>query len=140
MINLDKLRGEHAEILTNLAKVRQLIAKRSPPPQLHLFALRHELSSLLIGHLKAEDWVLYPRLFASPDGTIAATARAFCDEMGGLAAAYSQHCKRWVAGGIAADWPGYCHECEMMIDALANRILRENRELYPLLAKLDLAA
>ena len=140
MINLGKLRGEHAEILTLLAKLRQLIGKASPPPTLHLFALRHELSSTLVGHLKAEDWVLYPRLLANSDRVIAGTARTFCDEMGGMAAAYSEHCLRWTAAAIAADWPGYCRDSEMLIDALSHRILRENRELYPLLERLDRAA
>ncbi|WP_309661124.1 hemerythrin domain-containing protein [Sphingomonas sp.] len=140
MTNLSKLRRDHAGILTILAKFRHLIAKASPPPRLHLFALRHELSSLLVGHLKAEDWVLYPRLLADTDVTIAATAHAFCDEMGGLAAAYTQHCKQWTAESIAADWRGYCRESEALIDALANRILRENRELYPLVERLNRAA
>ncbi|MEO7365933.1 MAG: hemerythrin domain-containing protein [Sphingomicrobium sp.] len=140
MINLSKLRHEHGTILTIVAKLRQLIGRATPPPQLHLFALRHELTATLVSHLKAEDWVLYPRLMANPDVTIATTAQAFSKEMGGLAAAYSDHCKRWSASAIAADWPGYCRESETLADALANRIQRENRELYPLLETLDQAA
>ena len=140
MIDLAKLRGEHARILTILAKLRQLIGKASQPPTLHLFALRHDLSATLIGHLKSEDWVLYPRLLASPDRAVAGSARAFGDEMGGMAAAYNQHCSRWTADAIAADWSGYCRESGTLIDALANRIRRENLELYPLLDQLDQAA
>ncbi len=49
MINLGKLRGEHAKILSIVAKLRQLIAGASPPPPLHLLRLRHELASTLIG-------------------------------------------------------------------------------------------
>ena len=71
---------------------------------------------------------------------VAGSARAFGDEMGGMAAAYNQHCSRWTADAIAADWSGYCRESGTLIDALANRIRRENLELYPLLDQLDQAA
>ena len=86
-----------------------------------------------IAHLKAEDWVLYPRLLASPDGQISSTAREFCEEMGGLAAAYIEYCEQWNADAITADWAGYCKDSRELIDALTIRITRENRELYPLL-------
>ena len=46
----------------------------------------------------------------------------------------------WSAAAIEADWPGYCADSRVIIDALTNRILRENRDLYPLLEHLDRAA
>jgi hypothetical protein len=135
MTDLAKLRAEHAEIQTLIGKLRYLIGLASPPPRLHLFALRHELSATLIGHLKTEDWVLYPSLMASPDAHVAATARAFREDMGGLAATYVEHCKKWSANAIGADWAGYCADSSSLIDALNKRIARENREVYPLLEK-----
>jgi Hemerythrin HHE cation binding domain len=140
MTNLAKLRDEHAEILKIVERLGYLIGGRKPPPQLHLFALRHELSSTLIGHLKDEDWLLYPLLLASPEAHVAATARLFSEEMGGLAAAYRAHCDRWSADAIAADWPGYCADSRVLLDALTRRIRRENRELYPLLTTFARAA
>ena len=140
MTDLCKLRGEHTDIQKIVRKLRYLISQPSPPPQLHLFALRHELSSTLISHLKTEDWLLYPQLMASADAQIAATARAFSEEMGGLAVAYRDHCQYWNADAIAADWAGYCRDSRGLIDALNNRITRENRDLYPLLERLDQAA
>ena len=46
----------------------------------------------------------------------------------------------WSAAAIEADWPGYCADSRVIIDALTNRILLENRDLYPLLEHLDRAA
>ena len=140
MTELSKLRGEHTEIQKIVRKLRYLIGQPSPPPQLHLFALRHELSSTLIAHLKSEDWLLYPQLMASADADVAATARAFSEEMGGLAGVYRDHCQSWNADAIAADWAGYCSDCRGLIDTLNNRITRENRDLYPLLESLARAA
>ena len=137
MADLDKLRDEHTVIMRIVERLRYLIGQSKPAPQLHLFALRHELSSALIGHLKNGDWVLYPQLLASPDPRIASIARAFINETGGLGAAYVEHCKTWNADAIAADWASYGLASQALLDALAKRISRENSELYPLLKKLD---
>lgn len=140
MSGLAKLRQEHAELVAIVRRLADFTARPSPPPQVELFELRRELSSTLIAHLKAEDWVLYPRLLGSDDADVAATAQAFNDEMGGLAAAYVAYTEQWSAPAINADWPGYCAASRAIIDALTCRITRENRELYPLLEKLERAA
>ncbi len=140
MTDLAKLRGEHAELIKIISRLADMVGQPSPPPQLHLFELRRELSSTLIGHLKAEDWVLYPRLLASADPRIASTALAFSQEMGGLAADFVQYSEQWNANAIAANWTGYCKASRELIVALTYRITRENRELYPLLESLDRAA
>ena len=133
MTDVAKLREDHAELVKLVRRLASFIESPTPPAALELFDLRRQLTSTLIAHLKAEDWVLYPRLLASPDPRIAATARAFNEEMGGLAAAFSSYCEQWSASAIGDDWPGYCAASRAIIDALTNRIVRENRELYPLL-------
>jgi len=140
MSDVAKLRGEHAALVEIATRLSALIAEPQPPAAAELFTVRNELSSLLIAHLKAEDWVLYPRLFASPDPAVEQTARAFSDEMGDLAQAYGAHTHKWTATSIAADWSGYCEETAAILDALSNRIVRENRELYPLLEAMDKVA
>ena len=117
-----------------------MTAQTNAPPQLQLFILRRELASTLIGHLKTEDWVLYPSLVASADAQIASTARTFSEQMGGLAAEFIAYSEKWNANAIAADWAGYCRASRAILDALNHRIARENRELYPLLEALDRAA
>jgi iron-sulfur cluster repair protein YtfE (RIC family) len=133
MSDITKLREDHAELVRLVRELGARIERPTPPPQLELFELRRQLTSTLIAHLKAEDWVLYPRLLASTDPAIAATARAFNDEMGGLAAAFSNYSETWNATAIAGDWAGYCEASRAIIEALTNRIVRENRELLPLL-------
>jgi hypothetical protein len=135
-----KLREDHAELVRITRALGEMIGRPTPPPQLELFDVRRRLSSTLIAHLKSEDWVLYPRLAASSDPEIAATGRAFNEEMGGLAAAFTAYVHNWSAAEIEADWPGYCAETRGIIDALMNRITRENRELLPLLDRIDQAA
>lgn len=140
MSSLAQLRQEHAELVTIVTQLQNLIDRETPPPQVDLFQVRRKLSSVLIAHLKAEDWVLYPPLLSSADPTVAATAKQFVDEMGGLAQAYAVFSEKWDALSIEADWAHYRAEAKGIIDALTSRIVRENRDLYPLLEKLQRAA
>ena len=133
MTDVAKLREDHAELVKLVRRLGSFIDQATPPATLELFDLRRQLTSTLIAHLKAEDWVLYPRLLASSDPKVAATARAFNEEMGGLAAAFSSYCEKWSAAAIGDDWAGYCADSRGIIEALTNRIVRQNRELLPLL-------
>jgi len=140
MSSLAQIRAEHAELVKIFREWEILIDRETPPPSVDLFAVRSRLSSLLVAHLKAEDWVLYPPLLESPDPEIARIARNFVDEMGGLAASYSIFMERWDALSIQADWTHYQKEARAISRALGNRIARENRELLPLVERTDRAA
>lgn len=140
MSSLAQLRNEHAELVKIVGDLQALVDRETPPPSVELFNVRRKLSSVLIAHLKAEDWVVYPPLLSCDDPQIAATAKQFVDEMGGLAQAYSVFNERWDALSIESDWAGYRKAAGGIIEALSNRIVRENRELYPLLEKVQRAA
>ena len=132
MATIQHLREEHAELVRIVGRLSECVSRIAPPPAVELFAVRKQLNATLIGHLKAEDWILYPMLLASGDPATAATAREFMDEMGGLAAAFLAYADKWSATAIESDWAGYCSETKGIVEALTQRILRENRELYPL--------
>lgn len=140
MSSLAQLRQEHAELVRIVGELETLIAGDQPPASVALYDVRRRLSSTLIAHLKAEDWVLYPPLMSSDDQLIASTAKKFVDEMGGLAQAFTAYVEHWDAFSIESDWAGYQQETRGIIAALSDRILRENQQLYPLLEKLGRAA
>jgi iron-sulfur cluster repair protein YtfE (RIC family) len=140
MSSLAQLRQEHADLIRIVKGLDALVAGDAPPSSVSLFEVRRKLSSTLIAHLKAEDWVLYPPLLSSADQQVATTARQFVDEMGGLAQAFSVYIERWDALSIESDWPRYQRETKGIIEALTNRIVRENQELYPLLETIERAA
>lgn len=140
MTDVAKIREDHAELVRLARRLATMIEQPTPPSRLELFELRRQIASLLIAHLKLEDWVLYPRLMNSGDAEMAETGRRFNEEMGGLSAAFASYSDQWSANVINADWSGYCNATRGIIDALTNRITRENRELLPLLDRLDEAA
>ncbi len=135
-----QLRTDHVELLDICQLLEGSIAGDTAPSSVDLFGVRGRLTSKLIAHLKAEDWLLYPRLLESDDAVIASTAAAFVEEMGGLAVAFNAYVERWDAFRIERDWPAYKTETAGIIAALRCRITRENRELYPLVERLDKAA
>ena len=80
------------------------------------------------------------RAFQSDQKDFASTGQAFKDEMGGLAPAFLAYSEKWNANSISADWSGYCADTRAVLDALENRLEREDRDLFPLLERLDRAA
>ena len=97
MSNIMQLRTDHVELLDICQLLEGSIANDRPPSSVDLFGVRKRLTTKLIAHLKAEDWLLYPRLLESEDAEIAGKARAFVDEMGGLADAFNAYVDRWDA-------------------------------------------
>lgn len=140
MSELTRLREDHAKLARLFRQLGDVIEQPEPPPQVDLFELRRELVSTLLAHLKLEDWALYPRLIESGEADIAAAGQMFKDEMGGLAPAFLDYSNKWNAGSIDAHWPTYCSDTRGILEALMNRLTRENRELLPLLERLDRAA
>jgi hypothetical protein len=140
MSQLSRLRDDHAKLARLFGRLGEVISKADAPPQLELFELRRDLMGTLIAHLKLEDWALYPRLIESGDRQMSEAGEAFKEEMGGLAPAFIAYCDKWNATTIDADWQGYCNETRDILDALNTRLTRENRELLPLIERLDRAA
>lgn len=140
MSQLSKLHEDHAKLARLFGTLGEIIEKPAAPPRLELFEVRQDLMSNLIAHLKLEDWALYPRLIDSGDPQLSKTGEAFKEEMGGLAPAFIAYCDKWNADAIEADWQGYCADTRAILDALTNRLMRENRELLPLIERLDRAA
>ena len=135
--DLGQLRKEHAELAAIASRLRRIVARAVPPDAGKLYELRMRLASLLIRHLKSEDWLLYPRLLHSGNERVALTARAFAASMGDLATGFHEYVGRWGATAIGKDWNGYQRETSEILRALALRMAREDRDLYPLVEQAE---
>ena len=140
MGDVRKIREEHATLVKILGRLSDAITRETPPPSVELYGLRRELTSTLLAHLKLEDWVLYPSLVKHADGEVAALGKRFNEEMGGLSAAFTAYSEKWGATAIDSDWSGYRADTAVIIEALTNRIIRENRELLPVAERIERAA
>lgn len=129
---MQRLRAEHAALITLSRIILGMIDGPHPPPADDLVSARGQLREALIRHLKCEDWILYPRLMATGDVELIRITREFELEMGGLAADFVAYDNKWTRERVAADWSGFCRETKLVFELLAIRVEREERELYPL--------
>ncbi|MEP7349179.1 MAG: hemerythrin domain-containing protein [Sphingorhabdus sp.] len=130
-----KLRDDHDGLLGLVAAFHDIVAQPVPPAGFDLLKFRHDFSKQLLAHLTREDWLLYPSLLQSSDPVISSTAQTFIDEMGGLLNDYKSWSARWTADRIGKEWVQFGKETADLLDALAERIGRENDHLYPLVER-----
>ena len=128
----DKYRQQHNELLALATELQGLLheealAKDSTAARSCLAKLMGKLSL----HLSSEDKVLYPELEAHKDASVAAVARRFAGEMKNTTAQVVAYNGRWpTPSAIKANPQGFAKETKEVIKVLADRIKRENQELY----------
>jgi hypothetical protein len=132
MDDMEIFRDEHRQIAGLMNRFGDMLAEATPPEPLAFLHFRREFGRALSHHLKREDWMLYPRLRASPRPEVRNMAERLCTEIGAFEAAFAVYGRRWTSARICADWAQYRRESEAMILGLHRRILLEEQELYPL--------
>ncbi|MDR3416768.1 MAG: hemerythrin domain-containing protein [Nevskia sp.] len=131
-MNIDRFKKDHAQILLQVGELRELA---------HLGVEQHAediakqivaMSSTIKLHLAAEDNVLYPALAKVSGSAAAVIGKRFHEEMGGIAAAYTDFAHKWnYAPSIAAHPDDFRKHANEIFKALHERIQKENHDLYP---------
>ena len=134
MVNTQILRQQHDAALVMADRLIDLVDNYDPRTAgIPILMQLSRLLGILRVHLAHEDVELYPRLMASPDPNIARTACAYVAEMGGLAIDLECFVRHWsCSASIAGNIEEFREGVHELILALAVRIERENRYLYPL--------
>ncbi|WP_336969979.1 hemerythrin domain-containing protein [Sphingobium aromaticiconvertens] len=132
-MDVSELKWQHDEI--GRAAGALVAAVANPGQHQPIAALRWELARLLMTHLAMEDRLFYPAMQRLPNAEARATATAFQAEMGGLSDAFGTYMRNWTDDRVTAEWPAFCAETQTLLRTLAQRIERENSELYPLAAR-----
>ena len=97
--------------------------------------LLSQLSGKLNIHITTEDRFLYPDLMNHTNPKVKVMGQAFQSEMGGLAAAFVEFKNTFMTASKISNQPGtFLIESQKVFKVLNNRIVRENKELYPLLS------
>ncbi|HEU0311203.1 MAG TPA: hemerythrin domain-containing protein [Sphingomicrobium sp.] len=136
MTRIDILRRQHDDALAMAQRLLELVDQFQPGQTASPIVLQlNRLHGLLRIHFAHEDFELYPRLVSSPDPKIARIAQGFVDEMGALASEIECFARHWPSSAsIAANFDEFREAVNELMLALAVRIERENRLLFPLLA------
>ena len=129
------LERQHSALVQQMGLVNDALFKikdRETASKFNL--LLAKLRGILVIHLAQEDKFLYPMLIQSNDNVAAATAQKFSDEMGDLASVFDKYCLKWNSSHMILDnLSEMKSETHIVMDALSNRISREDKELYPLM-------
>ena len=131
MAYTDNFRRQHQDLLALVSDIAGKL-KTEPGDARGLRNLLSALAGKLTMHLAMEDKALYPRLAEAKAEDSRAVARAFQQEMGGLAQTFADYNQKWQATTIAGDPGGFARDTHALFAAIGRRIARENTELYPL--------
>nr|WP_198980956.1 hemerythrin domain-containing protein [Herbaspirillum sp. ASV7] len=131
-MNLDKYRREHADILDHVQQLKALSAQGIAAQAAAIARVVIAMSSVIKLHLSVEDRFLYPVL-QQADATLASKARQYQEEMTSISSEYGQFSRRWNDAQRIAEQPEHFRtEANRVLKMLFERIVRENREFYPM--------
>ena len=136
MADTQKLRKQHAEFLE---AIRQIDAALNPQRLAEGSGEVRTLLSQLMGklslHLAVEDNAVYPSLVKHADAKVRDVGAKFSSEMASVKPTLEAFGKKWSEPEIAKNAVAFCAETKKLFAVLADRIKRENTELYPLLER-----
>lgn len=118
--------------------VKQIESKMGAGVPAHADEIRSLLSGLvgkLKIHLSLEDKDLYPKALGSSDAALKQIGARLQKEMSGLAGALLDYSNKWTASAIKATPDAFVTETKGVVAALKKRIEVEEKEFYPLCAK-----
>ncbi len=127
-----RFRDQHDDLLMMASEISlhlkaEYLSRDANEARLLLSKLLGKLSI----HLAMEDKALYPQMLEHSDDRVRSMARKFMDEMGGLGEAVNAYKAKWPSALPIQDDPDeFISQTKGIFDALANRIERENNELY----------
>ena len=130
----EQLRRDHLDLASIAADLMERTTQAELTDPGGLGKCRWQLARTLTRHLALEDAHVYARLDTDPRAGVAAIARRYKLELGGLRDQFHTHMVEWTGDTIARDWPGYCRAVRTLLTALKTRMQCEDNELYPLLA------
>ncbi|AHF06172.1 hemerythrin domain-containing protein [Desulfitobacterium metallireducens] len=133
-MNTDLLKNQHTTIRQLVSEIELGIGAGDVTGQAFELSLKiSQLSGTLVLHLKSEDEYIYPTLGRSTTENIRKIAEQLNREMGYLAADFMEYKRTYMlASKIKADPQKFVAESKTIIDALKNRLDKEDRNLYPL--------
>ena len=134
MLNLNECRNQHKELLVILSKLLVSLKKndykKNPEEINNQFSL---LGEKVKKHLAMEDKFIYPNLLRHSDVEVQKKAQKFLDEMSNINKKFSAYLDKWHnAPEININPQDFAGETEIIINALINRIKKEDMTLYPL--------
>ncbi|SUS05552.1 hypothetical protein DF3PB_20021 [uncultured Defluviicoccus sp.] len=136
--NLYRLKRQHAEIRKVMAGALLTLEGNTAAASKasELASQLEEIADLVTSHLRIEDREIYPFLLQSRNADVSRAADLLRGQMGGLAQDFEAFARKYAyPGSITAGGAAFCEEARATFAKLRDRMQREERELYPLMAR-----
>ena len=138
MNTLDKCREEHIELTSMIADLQFILTPerlQNKHKERQARQLLNELFDKIFDHLHAEDKEVYPDLLVHEDAKIKSMAWGFISGEHGLRQMVGSYHRKWLKGRDHAFSEAFLKETNEIFDLLVDRIDREEKVLFPRLAK-----
>ncbi|MEX5748122.1 hemerythrin domain-containing protein [Massilia sp. X63] len=140
-MNIEKFKHQHIDILSSIARLRQLSRAGVTDNAAAIAAQIVEVSGIIKLHLAVEDRSLYPALEACADARLVNMSRAYRTEMKDIAQAYLGFAAKWnTARQVALEPEGFRADANRVLRHLFERIQREDHAFYPAIEAAAVAA
>lgn len=135
MSNITNLQRQHKEIAEVIERLEKLIAAAEIAQNSNALSLDIAfLSGKLMNHLQSEDKFLYPELSNHSSPSVRSVSSRFMAEMGNLSEAFVNYkTKYMLSQNIKASPEQFRQESSQVFKAIRQRVLAEEKDLYPLL-------
>lgn len=131
-MDIKRFKTQHEEILEGINQLRHLSHAGVSSNAAAIAQRLTEFSSLVNRHLAVENRILYPAVQSSPEPKLANMAKAYQEEMTGIANAYIAFSRRWsAAAALRNDPDGFKQAANTVLRTVYERLQKENREFYP---------
>jgi len=135
-MDLQQLQSQHDTLDLLADQLLKLVHDdRVPRP---LGTLRWQFARALMAHLALEDQFFYPAMQRQAHAPLQGMAARLQKEMAPLALSFSHYMSRWSDDRIAREWPEFCRESRNMVEAIVNRMRKEEKLLMPLISEAGL--
>jgi hypothetical protein len=131
--NLDNLRDDHIQILAIIAEIRCFLDPTTVQKKASLVQnLVSRLTQKTLSHLLLEDRFLYQEMLISTHDETRNLAQQHIASMGSIASQLRDYIQTWCSQEDMVSLPEqFCVESRQMLEALQQRIAREEDVLYP---------
>jgi hemerythrin-like domain-containing protein len=131
MLPIEQLCDEHRELAELSAELLRIVDGHAPDAAA-VASIRWEMCRAITDHCALEDQAVYSPLITSGHGAACRMAWRFRSEFGNIGEEFRLYIGAWPVDRISRDWTGFGAVTRVLLGLLAERIKREEHELYPM--------
>jgi len=133
--SIAELLEEHRELRGMAERLRGIVSCQVADSAA-IAVLRWQFCRKLADHCAAEERSVYELLITTGDPEVTQLILALRDEVGSLDTDFRAYVAEWPIDRVNREWAHFGDVTHVLLERLAHRIMREEQELFPELARI----